>query len=335
MTHRRLASAALLLGLVSAPSLVRAQDNSAAVESLFAEGKKLLGEGKVAEACPKFLASFTLEARVGTLLNLAACYEKNGQVASAWARFVEARTLATRNNQPERATYAAQHAAALEPRRSMLTVVVPNPQPGLVVKRDGIVLDPAVYGIGVPVDGGAHAIEASAPGKVTLKASVTVSPEGDKKSYSLPALEGAPVAAVAPAPAPASSSVAAGGGNEAATQATPSESHGMPTAAIVGLSLAGAGVIAAGIGIGFGVEALSKNNDSNANGNCTGNLCNQTGFDTRSTARSDGDISTVLIGVGAAAVIGGGILWFTAPKGRASHMGLTVGPGSVHLQGTF
>ncbi|HEY2514536.1 MAG TPA: hypothetical protein VGI39_26915 [Polyangiaceae bacterium] len=334
MTHRQLARAALVFGLLSAPCTVRAQDNSAAVESLFAEGKKLMTEGKVSEACPKFLASFTLEARVGTLLNLAACYEKNGQVASAWGRFVEARTLATRNNQPERATYAAQHAAALEPRRSMLTIVVPNVPGALVVKRDGIVIDPAVYGIGVPVDGGVHAIEASAPGKVPLKATVTVAPEGDKKSYSLPALADAPVASATAVPAPAPSAAA---GREATTTnaAAPPESHGMPTAGIVGLGLAGAGVIAAGIGIGFGVEALSKNNDSNANGNCTGNLCNQTGFDTRSSARTAGDLSTVLIGVGAAAVVGGGILWLTAPKGRSNHVGVGVGPGSVHVQGTF
>src|SRR5437763_1990631 len=105
-----LAAAAAALGALAAPA--RAQDNSAAVEALFNEGKRLSAEGKIALACPKFLASYNLEKRLGTLLNLADCYEKNAQLASAWARFVEARTLAARANQQERADYATQHAKA-------------------------------------------------------------------------------------------------------------------------------------------------------------------------------------------------------------------------------
>src|ERR1700692_1403813 len=92
------------------------QDNSAAVEALFTEGKRLEGEGRFAQACPKFLASYNLEHRVGTLLNLADCYEKNGQLASAWARFVEARTLAQRAGQNEGADYAQHHPRPLNPK---------------------------------------------------------------------------------------------------------------------------------------------------------------------------------------------------------------------------
>src|ERR1700679_1006853 len=151
----------LIAALVTAaPRALAQQDNSAAVEALFSEGKRLAGEGRFAQARPKFLATHTLEHRLGTLLNLADCYEKNGQLASAWARFVEAKTLAGRASQPERATFAGQHASALEPRRSTLTIVIDHPSDGLVVKRDGVVVDPAAYGVAVPVDGGPHTIDA-------------------------------------------------------------------------------------------------------------------------------------------------------------------------------
>src|SRR5262245_1002113 len=50
-----------------------AQDTSAVVESLFNEGKRLAAAGSYSEACPKFLASYNLEHRTGTLLNLADC----------------------------------------------------------------------------------------------------------------------------------------------------------------------------------------------------------------------------------------------------------------------
>ena len=322
-------SLALAIGSISAAA--RAQDNAATVEALFADGKKLMAEGKTAEACPKFLASYTLEHRVGTVLNLAACYEKNGQLASAWARFVEGRTLATRGNQPERAAFAAQHASALEPRRSMLTIVVTQPAPDLVVRRDGVVVDPAAYGVPVPVDGGAHTIEATAPDKRPVTSSVIVGAEADRKSFTLTPLLDAPRAVAATGPA--------AGQEEPATSST-APTPRTSSRTVLGLGIAGVGVVAAGVGVAFGVEALSKNSDSNANGNCTGNLCNAPGFASRNSARSDGDVSSVLIGVGAAAFVGGALLWLTAPKASASRAGAShfvvgVGPSGVDVRGVF
>jgi hypothetical protein len=323
------AALALFLSLLPAAARAQQQDNAATVEALFADGKKLMAEGKTAEACPKFLASYTLENRVGTLLNLATCYEKNGQFASAWARFVEAKTLASRNNQSERAAFATQHAAALESRRSTLTIVVNSSPPGLVVKRDGVVVDPAAYGVAVPVDGGSHTIEASAPDKKSVTSTMTIAAEADKKTYTLTALlDALPEAAAAPIEAPAP---AAGSAPPPARSATRT---------VVGGTLAGLGVVSAGIGIAFGVEALSKNSDSNANGNCNGNVCNSTGFNARNAARSDGDISSVLIGAGAAAVVGGAVLWLMAPKGGSPRAGggaivVGIGPTGVDVRGVF
>ena len=84
-----------IAGVIAAAAPVRAQ--SVEAEVLFQEGKKLLKEGKIAEACDKLEASDRLESSIGTLLNLADCREKTGQLASAWAAFVKAAQSAKRS----------------------------------------------------------------------------------------------------------------------------------------------------------------------------------------------------------------------------------------------
>ena len=76
--------------------------DTASALSLFEEGKKLASEGNYAEGCPKLLASYNLVQKLGTVLNLADCYERAGKTASAWARFTEAVTMADRAGQQDR-----------------------------------------------------------------------------------------------------------------------------------------------------------------------------------------------------------------------------------------
>src|SRR6187549_3979092 len=89
----------LLLCLVA--SSARAQAASPADESLaesqFNEGRKLMEGGRPKEACPKFESSQRLDPALGTLLNLADCYERIGLLASAQRRFLEAAQAAIRD----------------------------------------------------------------------------------------------------------------------------------------------------------------------------------------------------------------------------------------------
>jgi hypothetical protein len=315
-------AAAVVLVIASLPAFrARAQDNSAAVEALFKQGKELAAAGNYSEACPKFLASYNLEHRVGTLLNLADCYERNGQIASAWARFVEASTLAARNNQPERVEFATKHATALEPRRSTLTIVVPQADSGLVVKRDGTALDAAILGVPVPVDGGPHTVEATAPGKVLRTDTVLVKAEGDNQVYTLAPLVDEPPKT----------------GSPTAEEPSSESSHrGLKPRAIIGLAIAGVGVAAAGVGAYFGVTALSKNSDSSPYCGVGGvkNDCWGPGVSLRSDATSDATISTVLISAGAAAVVGGVVLWITTPSSKSA-AGVGFDGRVLRLEGTF
>src|SRR5262249_13660236 len=77
---------AAVLALASMPARADGGDEASA-QKLFDEGRALVVERRFAEACPKFAASQQLAPSGGTLLNLADCYEKNGQLASAWAKF--------------------------------------------------------------------------------------------------------------------------------------------------------------------------------------------------------------------------------------------------------
>lgn len=286
----------LLAAASPSPAQAQPADNSATVEALFNEGKKLMAEGKVAAACPKFLSSYTLEHRVGTLLNLADCYEKNGQTASAWARFVEARTLAQRAGQAERADFAKQHAEALEPKLSRLTVAVGHAPAGIQVTRDGAAIDAGVFGVAVPVDPGDHVVEVTAPGKIAWKGTAHVAGAAASVTLEVPALADAPVT-----PPPAA------GGREKPIEA----SSGLGGRRIAALALGGAGLVAAGVGAVFGVMALGKKNDASpycgADGNA--NDCYPPGATLRHDAATYGNVSTALIAGGGALVAGGIVLW--------------------------
>ena len=86
----------------------------AQAQALFDEGRRLIREKKVEEACEAFAESHRLDDQaVGTLLNLADCSETLGKLASAWSAYNDAETLSRRNKQGERAAYAKAQAERL------------------------------------------------------------------------------------------------------------------------------------------------------------------------------------------------------------------------------
>ncbi len=201
MTSKPILTLLVLSQVLLLAGTARAED-SAAAEALFQEGRKLLGEGQVAGACEKLKESFAQESMSGTLLNLAACYEKLGKTATAWARFREAVSLAKAQGKADQAAEATRRFKALELELSRLAIAVPEPVPGLTVERDDLEVVPASYGVQVPVDPGPVQVVASAPGYNSFKVTVEIAPKRDKKTVTVPKLEKMDAAAAAEEPEP-------------------------------------------------------------------------------------------------------------------------------------
>ncbi len=172
----------MVVGSVSfAAGPAAAQDPAARAQAvqLFDAADKLMHDGQISAACPKYAASMKLDPQLGALLHLADCYAKNGQVASAWGSFREAEEMARMKND-DRASYAKEQAAQLEPRLSHLTVLVPDSAnlQGLEVRVDGSPISSGAWSLPSPVDRGPHNVEARAPGHQPWSSTVKVTGDG-------------------------------------------------------------------------------------------------------------------------------------------------------------
>jgi hypothetical protein len=177
------ALAAVTWGLTS-----RAHAQSAEAEVLFREGRKLIKDGKLAAGCDKLEASERVESSIGTLLNLGDCKENLGKLASAWGAFAKAEATAKRSGDEKRAAEAHRRAAALEPRLATLTIDVTRKVDGLVVRRDGEIVDGAAWHTAVPVDPGTYKIVAEAKGFRGWRGEIVVE-GGGRRVITVPSLE--------------------------------------------------------------------------------------------------------------------------------------------------
>jgi hypothetical protein len=315
-----------------APVTARAEDASsqAAAQALFEDARKLASDGKYAEACPKFAESERLDPGAGTLMNLADCYEKNGQTASAWVTFKDAAAAADEKHRADWAMRARQRSAALDAKLSRLTIDVPAAHrvDGMVVRRDGGEVGPAEWGVAIPSDPGEHTVQASAPHKKGWSGKVTVPAGAAQARVDVPRLEDEPPpeapVALTPAPAPAPAPVA---------PPAPPASDGSSQRAM-GLVVGGVGIVGVALGTVFGLRAISDN--KNAKSLCPQDFCaSAAGVQDNSDAKSAATVSTVAMIAGVAGVAGGAILYLTAPKGAPRtgiHLSPQLAPGVAGLR---
>jgi hypothetical protein len=320
---------AVVLGVASNTSIVRA-DDSAAAQALFDQGKKAMAAHAFSEACPKFEESFHLDPAMGTLLNLADCYERAGRLATAWSKFLELASKAHAAGQTERARIGRQRAAALVPRLSNLVIQAPaaDRTPGLEVRRDGTVVGQAEWGSPIPTDPGPHTIAASAPGKQPWSTSIDVGAQAVTATVVVPELEAVP-------PEPSAAEPAPSGPQALPSTPPPAEgSHGLGTQKVLALVSAGIGAAGVGVGTYFGLVSIQKHKIVSKD--CTATTCDSPPGEQASTdARNAGNISTVAFIVGGAGLAGALALWFTAPSAEGSSVAFGVGPGAIQVKGTW
>ncbi len=314
--------------VVSHAAPARAQHDAShralAVE-LFDEAEALLKKNQLSEACPKYAESYRLDPQLGVLVFLAECYEKNGQLASAWATFREAEEMARRRGDA-RARGARERVDAIQPRLSRLTVNVPEASRlrGLSVSRDGLPLTAAAWSVATAVDGGNHVVEVTAPGRKTWRSELAVPAEQGAITVEVPVLEEEATAATAPIvtpPAPVSSppkAVAAPtpAPHRAAPLPVPDSPLGSSPGSsrrLTALAVGGLGVVGFGVGGFLGVSAQSSFSDSKDLCN-DADICTPAGTELRKSAKTKALVATVATSLGAAAFITAAVLWFTAPS---------------------
>jgi hypothetical protein len=287
-------------------------------EGLFVEAKRLMQQGNYADACPKLAQSQKLDPAAGTLLNLATCYEKNGQTASAWATFKAAASASDTSGRTEWATRARARAEKLQARLAHLTISVAAPVPGMEVDRDGDPLPQAAWGTPLPVDAGRRVVRATAPGRKPHATQIDIE-DGAKLEVLIPPLEPAE-------PAEPAEDVGAGAPSTDDVSAPRAEvaRHGNARRTI-GLAMGGVGIAGVAVGAVFGLRALSLRSDASQNCNADRSVCTSEGAADLNRARTSANISTMAFIAGGALLAGGTVLILTAPSADAGRPSVAVG----------
>ena len=282
--------------------------NKAIATDLFDKGVKLMDAGHCEEtptdlaACKAarddFRRAYELyPGALGALRNLAYVEKGLGLVASAARDFREVARKAPLDPKPERqkwADYANVEVTGLEPRVPHLTVKTPGDHPaGMQVTLDGVSLVAGGWDTPIDVDPGAHRVHAEAPGRLSYDGSVEVA-ERQSKSIAI-YLE------------PDKTTIGA------ATTASAGRSRTGP------LLVAGLGVIGLGVGLGLGYASMKKKDDA-----CGGaSRCDPDGL---AQGRSLANASTLVTGIGAAALVGGAVWYLLTPAPKSTDETTAIAP---------
>ena len=295
---------ALASGLVVALSAAAAFATDAGV--LFDEGVKLLDAGRVTEACPKLEQSQRLEPAAGTLLNLAACYEKSDRRVLALATFREASRAAAARGRADWKKVADEHVAALDAALPKLTIHK-GTTPAVRVSLDGALLAPTSFEVPIAVEPGAHVIVAEAPERARYTAPLVVR---TATSVTVPLLDIAPRA------------------DARATESPPPKiADDALRPRTVGLVVGGVGV--AGLAFGAVGTVVAANALSDAKAACPSypDRCSQAADAPNERARTWSMVSTVGFVAGGALLATGAVLYFwpnRATKVSVAGSGLVV-----------
>lgn len=317
-----LAGVGLSLAILAFGASARAKGGAAAeaADKLFREAKALMSDSRFSEACPKLEESQRLDPATGTLLALAICHESEGRIATAYRELKQVLPATASEKRRDREALVQARLKDLAPRLPKIVVVIDSnvaATPGLTVRIDGERLEPTLYGTDVTVDPGAHTVEATSAVGDPFRSTTTVVERAVRRVVVPPFVAKAPVVADTPPPrreAPAFS------------QRT------------LGLVLASAGVIGVGVGAVFGVQAIQKSDDAKAI--CDPAACTDPrALSVNDDAKSAATLSTIAIGLGSAAIVGGAVVWLTAKPSKSAPVTAApiVGPGQmgVSARATF
>lgn len=277
--------AALALTLTALPA--RAEPSRS--DDLFQQGKALMDQGMAAAACEKFAESLAILRRGGTLLNLAACREKEGKNATALRLFAEAQEVARRDGRADRDAASVEGISRVRSKVSWLTVrlAAGAATPDLAITCDGEALPRDTWGTPFAIDPGQHTVVASAPGRARLSSTVVVGPIRDQQAIEILPL-GPAVTGIGPRNEPSPGA------------ANPTTNPSLTWPGVVGWTAIGVGAAAAVVGGVFGGKAIVDSHESQRL--CPQHQCpsNTDGYQRNLDARREARVADVTIPIGVA-----------------------------------
>jgi hypothetical protein len=263
--------------------------------AFFDEARKLMAAGDYQGAIPKLEQSVKATRTVGALLNLGRCYEEIGRAASAWATYRAGASLA-RELHDAREADANGFADRVRTRVAYVTIDARAIEGvhGAELTLDG---GPAAGNEALPVDPGAHVVEAAAPGKISESVKIDVRGDGDRATVKLDPLMDLPfMRPRPPTRAP-----------ETPPPASPRRTMGF----VVG----GVGVGATAIGLATGLMAIAKHSQATSACPTYPDHCPSSGVadGPNRDSQTFATISTVGFVAGGALLATGALLVITAP----------------------
>ncbi len=330
---------AAVIGLTAGHARSQPTEAEKRADALFEEGRALVEANRFADACPKFEESQRLDPGLGTLLNLAACYEQVGRLASALTAFraAEEQARAAGPSEKKRESTAAERARAIESRVARLTITLASGDrpAGFAVTRDGVPVPAVDFGRRIAVDPGTIVIAAAAPGHEPYSTDVVIAKDATTRTVDIPLL------------APVGSKVGGGGdlgggdlgggdlgggdlgGGDLGGGTDVIQPHKSPRKTI-GVVVGAVGLAGLGGGVALGLSAKGQYDDVPCTQNASPPVgCTPDEESRIDRARSRGTLGTIVGGVGVAAVAAGLVLYLTAPEERTVAVAPVVGDGEV------
>ncbi len=314
-----------MIGVVAALALGRStahadgpSPNEAAADALFVEAKSLMVAGEDASACPKLAQSQDLDPGTGTLLLLALCHERVGRTASAWEEYRDALGRAEHEHRGDRAEVARRHIALLEPRLVRVRVRVADEDasiPGFAVRRDGEPMAPSAWLVPIPLDPGAHTLEAFAGRERLWSTTFTTGTEPVEEDVLVPKLH-LPASPTPPPPPTAQSFVVPRSGEREPSRGSPPP-HASPGLRIGAYGAAVIGIAGVVVGAIYGVYAINDRHE--AERLCPAYPCAAGAAEANDAAKSAAILSDIAFAAAGAGALGAFTLVLLDRRGGAAN----------------
>ncbi len=263
-------------------------------DALFEDGRRYLEKKEYALACTAFEQSHAADPAIGTMLNIALCYEQWGKTASSYRAYLESVRLA-KDKKDEREKGAQDKVDELAPRVPHLQVdIPPTTETSVVYLLDGKEITRDKLEGDLLLDPGSHDLEVRVPGREPRKKVVELL-NGERKRVSLE-LPKAPV-------------------KEVITPRRKGRLYG-------GIGLVSGGALVMGVA---GFVALAARQDyADAVANCPMKVCTQHDDYVATQDARDRATYMTFVGIGGAALVGVGVYMILTSKGKSITVEKTV-----------